>query len=40
MPVRVPGPTTTGSKWKYRSVMSRRACVVCGTTEEMATPVM
>src|SRR3954471_20510903 len=39
-PVLTPGSTTTGSKWKYRSTISRSAPVTGGTTEEMATPVM
>src|SRR5919197_3605828 len=40
MPVRTPGSTTTGSKWKYSRVIWRMACVHGGTTEESATPVI
>ena len=38
MPVLVPGSTTTGSKWKYRSTISRCAAVSEGTTLDSTTP--
>ena len=38
MPVRTPGSTTSASKPKYRSVISRSAAVTRGTPDAMATP--
>ena len=37
-PVLIPGPTITGSKFKYLRIASLKLFVACGTTEQMIAP--